>query len=80
LEYFINGIKAKTCLPYPTHSQNSSNDLDSDPASQGYRFENSIKKYLWALNSILILIYMSRRKITPYVYGGLIYTQYNGCF
>jgi hypothetical protein len=68
-----------------TQSKISSNDLNSEEPSRrqrGYRFENSIKEVSLGLefNFFDFNLHESERKITPYVYSGLIYTQYNGLF
>jgi hypothetical protein len=66
-------------------SKLSSNDLDSDEPSRrqrGYRFENDIKEVSLGLefNFFDFNLHESERKITPYVYSGLIYTQFNGLY
>ncbi|MFT7334687.1 MAG: hypothetical protein ACI9M1_000577 [Porticoccaceae bacterium] len=66
-------------------SKISSNDLNSKEPSRrqrGYRFENDTKEVSLGLefNFFDFNLHESERKITPYVYSGLIYTQFNGFF
>jgi hypothetical protein len=68
-----------------TQSKISSSDLDSKEPSRierGYRFENSIKEVSLGLefNFFDFNLHESERKITPYIYSGIIYTSYNGLF
>jgi len=68
-----------------TQSKISSNDLDSKEPSRserGYRFENNIKEVSLGLefNFFDFNLHELERKITPYVYSGINYTQYNGLF
>jgi hypothetical protein len=68
-----------------TQSKITSNDLNSEEAGRnqrGYRFENSIKEFSAGLefNFFDFNLHELRTKITPYVYSGLSYVQYEGLF
>jgi hypothetical protein len=68
-----------------TQSKITSNDLDSKEPSRtqrSYHFENSIKEVSLGLefNFFDFNLHQIERKITPYVYSGISYTQYNGLF
>lgn len=68
-----------------TQSKIIANDLDSkEPGrnQRGYRFENSIKEVSLGLefNFFDFNLHDPGRKISPYVFGGLSYVQYDGLF
>ena len=68
-----------------TQSKITANDLNSEEASRnqrGYRFENSVKEFSTGLefNFFEFNLHELRTKITPYVYSGLSYVQYEGLF
>ncbi|MFE3846501.1 DUF6089 family protein [Flavobacterium sp. LB3P45] len=68
-----------------TQSKITANDLNSEEASRnqrGYRFENSVKEFSAGLefNFFDFNLHELRTKITPYVYSGLSYVQYEGLF
>jgi len=66
-------------------SKISSSDLDSKEPSRierGYHFENSLKEVSLGLefNFFDFNLHESERKITPYIYSGIIYTSYHGLY
>ena len=68
-----------------TQSKITANDLNSEEASRnqrGYRFENSVKEFSAGLefNFFDFNLHELRTKITPYVYSGFSYVQYEGLF
>jgi Domain of unknown function (DUF6089) len=68
-----------------TQSKIRSNDLDSKEAGRnlrGYQFENNIKEFSAGLefNFFDFNLHNMKTQITPYVYSGLSYVQYDGLF
>lgn len=68
-----------------TQSKITANDLNSEEAGRnqrGYHFENSIKEFSAGLefNFFDFNLHELRTKITPYVYSGLSFVQYEGLF
>lgn len=68
-----------------TQSKITANDRDSEEAGRnqrGYRFENSAKEFSAGLefNFFDFNLHELRTKITPYIYSGLSYVQYEGLF